>query len=116
MKKGQGLSMNVIIVTAIALLVLVVLIAIFAGRMGNVSDELGAADAERNNKAEELGDLFSGNYEKKCELGPKDSNCATVLKNNKWEKTMGCTKCPALPPPTDGGEQTQKAFCCKAKK
>ena len=42
-KKGQGLSLNVIIVAAIALIVLVVLIAIFAGRAGafdkKVSDQ-----------------------------------------------------------------------------
>ncbi|MFW6046926.1 MAG: hypothetical protein ACOCP4_03960 [Candidatus Woesearchaeota archaeon] len=35
MKKGQGLSMNVIVVTAVALIVLVVLIAIFTGQMGD---------------------------------------------------------------------------------
>lgn len=40
MKKGQGLSMNVIIIAAIALLVLVVLIAIFSGRMGIFSKDL----------------------------------------------------------------------------
>ena len=34
MKKGQGLSLNVIIIAAIALIVLVVLVAIFTGRMG----------------------------------------------------------------------------------
>ena len=33
-KKGQGLSLNVIIVAALALIVLVVLIAIFTGRAG----------------------------------------------------------------------------------
>jgi len=40
MSKGQGLSMNVIIVAAIALLVLVVLIAIFSGRMGSFNRDL----------------------------------------------------------------------------
>ena len=33
-KKGQGLSLNVIIVAAIALIVMVILIAIFTGRVG----------------------------------------------------------------------------------
>ena len=33
-KRGQGISMNVIIIAAIALLVLVVLSVIFMGRMG----------------------------------------------------------------------------------
>jgi len=36
-KKGQGLSLNVIIVAAIALIVLIVLWAIFTGRMGGFS-------------------------------------------------------------------------------
>jgi hypothetical protein len=35
MKKAQGISVNVIIIAAIALLVLVVLSVIFIGRMGN---------------------------------------------------------------------------------
>ena len=34
MKKGQGISINTIIIAAIALLVLVVLAAVFTGRMG----------------------------------------------------------------------------------
>lgn len=34
MKKGQDLSLNVIIVAALALIVLVVLVAIFTGRIG----------------------------------------------------------------------------------
>jgi len=40
-KKGQGLSLNVIIVAAIALIVLVVLIAIFTGRLGIFQSQLG---------------------------------------------------------------------------
>src|SRR3989338_669762 len=35
MKKSQGLSINAIILVAIGLIVLVVLIAVFTGRMGN---------------------------------------------------------------------------------
>ena len=34
-KKAQGLSINVIIIVAISLIVLVVLIAVFTGRMGS---------------------------------------------------------------------------------
>ena len=34
-KKGQGLSLNVIIVAALALIVLVVLIMVFTGKMGD---------------------------------------------------------------------------------
>jgi hypothetical protein len=39
-KKGQGLSLNVIIVAAIALIVLIVLWAVFTGRMGQTVSEL----------------------------------------------------------------------------
>ena len=42
-KKGQGLSINAIILAAIALIVLVVLVAIFTGRLGLFSKGLGEA-------------------------------------------------------------------------
>ncbi len=50
-KKAQGISINTIIVAAIALIVLVILIAIFTGRMGIFNKELsdqeqGTADCE----------------------------------------------------------------------
>ena len=38
MKKAQGISMNVIIIAAIALIVLVILSMIFIGRMGSFSE------------------------------------------------------------------------------
>ncbi len=38
-KKAQGISLNVIIIAAIALLVLVILSVIFMGRMGTFSDK-----------------------------------------------------------------------------
>ena len=46
MKKGQGLPLNVIIIAAIVLIVLVVLWAIFTGRMGKFSTGL----EEQSNK------------------------------------------------------------------
>jgi hypothetical protein len=46
-KKGQGLSLNVIIVAALALIVLVVLVVVFTGRIGIFDRDLGkAADTE----------------------------------------------------------------------
>ncbi len=42
-KKGQGLSLTVIIVAAIALVVLVLLILIFTGRIGIFQEGLGEA-------------------------------------------------------------------------
>ncbi len=44
MKKGQGLPLNVIIIAAIVLIVLVVLWAIFTGRMGKFSTGLVKAE------------------------------------------------------------------------
>ena len=44
MKKAQGISLNVIIIAAIALLVLVILSVIFMGRMGTFGRE--ASDCE----------------------------------------------------------------------
>lgn len=41
MKKAQGISINVIIVAAIALLVLVILSVIFIGRIGTFSTAVG---------------------------------------------------------------------------
>lgn len=47
MKKGQGISLNVIIIAAIALIVLVVLIAIFTGRLGGFQRDLAeVSDSE----------------------------------------------------------------------
>jgi hypothetical protein len=48
-KKGQGLSLNVIIIAALALIVLVVLIMIFTGRIGIFQAGVGGeAEAELN--------------------------------------------------------------------
>ncbi|MBN2567194.1 hypothetical protein JXB02_03875 [Candidatus Woesearchaeota archaeon] len=44
MKKAQGISMNVIIIAAIALLVLVILSIIFMGRMGSWGQSVNQCD------------------------------------------------------------------------
>jgi hypothetical protein len=44
-KKGQGLSMNVIIITALALLVLVILMTIFMGRMNSGSRDIKTCES-----------------------------------------------------------------------
>jgi len=43
MKKAQGMSMQTIVIAAVALLVLIVLIAIFSGRMGTWGSGLDSA-------------------------------------------------------------------------
>lgn len=45
-KKAQGISMNVIIIAAIALLVLVILSVIFIGRMGSFGEQTGACEQQ----------------------------------------------------------------------
>lgn len=44
-KKAEGLSLNVIVVAALALLVLVILAIIFVGRIGNFNTESGKCEA-----------------------------------------------------------------------
>ncbi|MEA2036587.1 MAG: hypothetical protein U9O94_03710 [Nanoarchaeota archaeon] len=56
MKKGQGLSLNTIIIAAIVLIVLVVLWAIFTGRMGVFSQ--GLTDITRDKTCEESGGVI----------------------------------------------------------
>ncbi|MBR9699297.1 hypothetical protein GOV09_02485 [Candidatus Woesearchaeota archaeon] len=54
MKKGMELTMNTVIVAAILLVVLFVIIAIFTGRMGGISDafkELTRGAGDGNNEA-----------------------------------------------------------------
>lgn len=43
--KGQGLSITTIVVAAIALLVLVVLVAVFTGQIGKTSEGLNSCEA-----------------------------------------------------------------------
>ncbi|MBW2977590.1 hypothetical protein KY331_01975 [Candidatus Woesearchaeota archaeon] len=52
-KKAQGISINVIIIAAIALLVLVVLAVIFTGRLGR----FGASVGECENKGGKCADI-----------------------------------------------------------
>lgn len=61
MKKGQGLTMDVIIIAAISLVVLVVLIAIFTGRLGRFTSEIkdcaaqgGSCMAEEDCRAQSM--------------------------------------------------------------
>ncbi|MBW3020390.1 hypothetical protein KY334_03760 [Candidatus Woesearchaeota archaeon] len=49
MKKGQGLSITTIVVAAIALLVLVVLVAVFTGQIGAKNKALKACDTIQGN-------------------------------------------------------------------
>ena len=48
-KKAQGLSLHVIIIAALALVVLVVLIMIFTGRMGSFTTNLNSCETKGGN-------------------------------------------------------------------
>ena len=62
MKKGQGLSLNTIIIAAIVLIVLIVLWAIFTGRMGTFTTGVKETEADAKTEAEKFltGGIQSG--------------------------------------------------------
>ena len=69
-RKGQGLSMTVIIVAAIALLVLVVLSIIFLGKMGDITRDISACEQKGGQcvaSADDCSDEFSRITSDKCE-------------------------------------------------
>lgn len=58
-KKAQGMSMNVIIIAALALLVLVVLAIIFIGRMGKTTEGIDACVGTcTSDECSTLGDYY----------------------------------------------------------
>jgi hypothetical protein len=62
-KKGQGMSMNVIIIAALALIVMVVLIVIFMGRMGGTRATLESCSSAGGNCVD-AGSCLEINYQK----------------------------------------------------
>lgn len=83
-KKAQGISLNVIIIAAIALLVLVILSIIFIGRMGRTREEVDKCETNGGICKEEC----TGEYERevtayKCYYAegddiPSDKNVGDV--------------------------------------
>ena len=67
MKKAQGLSMTTIIVAALAVIVLIVLIAIFTGRIGNFGEDI---------------DTSVEGFRGKCELPGTNRKCTTTTTCN----------------------------------
>ena len=80
MKKAQGLSMNVIIIAALALIVLVILAVVFMNRMGGVVTEINSCE---NNGGE-------------CMYGyqPTDNPCGSF----QTKKSGSGYVCPAVVP------------------
>ncbi len=91
-RNAQGLPVNIIIIAAIALVVLIVLVAIFTGRIGIFSRELGAtSDVTKNCK--EINPDYELMTEEEC-LDKEDTT--TVLsKDSVADPDMVC----CVPPP-----------------
>ncbi len=85
MKKAQGLSLNVIIVAAIALIVLIVLWAIFTGRMGVFTQ--GLQEAEKN-----CDDICKaiGSAKKACGTGDEPIRSVSYRDANGDVQTLTC--------------------------
>lgn len=62
-KKAQGLSINTIIIAAIALLVLVVLSVIFIGKLGKTRTEMDRCETNRGTCVFDIGTECSGTYD-----------------------------------------------------
>lgn len=77
MRKGQGLSINTIIIAAIALVVLIVLWVIFTGRMGVFST--GLQEVEKNCKDQCIAaGNAGGNVKDTCTTGEINLRAVTV--------------------------------------
>ncbi len=99
-KKGQGLSLNTIIIAAIVLIVLVVLWAVFTGRMGKFSQ--GLTDITREKTCAEAGGIkMSGDdcgddtplFGKYTDIKTGDICCKTrggTCEGDYQERTDGC--------------------------
>jgi len=79
LKKGQGLSLTTIVIAALALLILVVLTVIFAGRMGLFSKGLGNCDSVCVDSAAACEDA---GYTIPAFLGRCEDSSGTVIKEN----------------------------------
>ena len=78
MKKGQGLSMNTIIIAAIVIIVLIVLILIFTGRMNIFSGEVQSCSRQRGECKD---DCKLGEYEVKGTDCGEEFRCCVSLVN-----------------------------------
>ncbi len=83
MKKAQGISVNVIIIAAIALLVLVVLSVIYIGRMGTWGQKTADCDTNGGNCVDKGGTCATG-YQKyapwNCpKVGEQEKECCIQI-------------------------------------
>lgn len=64
--KGQGLSLNTIIIAILVVLVLVVLVAVFVGRIGNTEEQLQSCGAYGGQCFDSCSDSFTDVDAKGC--------------------------------------------------
>jgi len=99
MKKGQGLSLNTIIVAAIVLIVLIVLWAIFTGRMGTFTEGVKTADEQAIEKAKGIAQDAQTGADVGSILGDLETCSATTTSGKCKCGTAECTAegkaCPA---------------------
>ncbi len=85
MRKAQGISINTIVIAAIALIVLIIIIAIFNGTISKIAEGFNQK-IDENTKEEGIleGDLFKecSEGETRCQLG-KTHQC----ENKQWKNT-----------------------------
>ncbi|MBD3163798.1 hypothetical protein GF323_01235 [Candidatus Woesearchaeota archaeon] len=110
MKKAQGISINTIIIAAVALIVLVVLIAVFTGRMGIWGQQLDEAQADKLCKKGDgsaVGDM-------KMQQG---NNCNDLDKGGQdWEQVYSnFKKCSSDETPSKDGCHETGYICCARK-
>lgn len=93
-KKAQGISINTIIIAAIALIVLVVLVMIFTGRLGLFSR--GVSETTTCDQACVAGGYKSG----EARQGSSSTECGDVaykrLLGYKWEGTENACCCKTI--------------------
>lgn len=92
-KKGEGLSLNVIVIAALVLFVLVVLIVIFRVQIADIAKGFTGISKDAQSKAEEskgtLSDLFG-----KCEESERrcNMNSLMICSNGVWKEEKDCEK------------------------
>jgi len=106
-KKAQGLSLNVIIVAAIALIVLIVLWAIFTGRMGTTVSGIDTAEKDARAAAAAIGSTGVSSATYTWKLAVTTSSCELISQG----KTVADTKCTGTKIPNT--DVTKKNFCCE---
>lgn len=106
-KKSQGLSLNVIIVAAVVLIVLIVLWAIFTGRIGAFSTETEIQDVKAQMNAKRIAQQALG---KPCLNKDISKDCSEITNKDKCTD-LGCKyddkKSPACQGIPDCGKLTE---------